>query len=148
MVHFIFDIMLDLESDGANKGNQAELGSNKENRCDVHKQEKLSVYCLTCTKSICHQCALFGGMHNSHQFKPIDEIYETHKEEILEQVKLIKKRHADLLTSTQEMERNIEMVKNAKEEKVNFHHHIFHSSVLFIYDINNLNTGSGDSQLS
>jgi len=30
-------------------------------RCEEH-QEKLSVYCWTCKRCICHQCALWGGM--------------------------------------------------------------------------------------
>ena len=29
-------------------------------RCEYHN-EKLSVYCETCTKCICHMCALWGG---------------------------------------------------------------------------------------
>jgi len=29
--------------------------TNKDNKCDIHKAEKLSVYCLTCKKCICHQ---------------------------------------------------------------------------------------------
>lgn len=70
------------------------------------------------SKSICHQCALFGGTHTSHHFKPIDEVYEEHKEQIAEQVKLLRKRHADLSTSIQEVERSIELVKSAKEERV------------------------------
>lgn len=90
----------------------------KDNKCDVHKAEKLSVYCLTCKKSICHQCALFGGTHTSHQFKPIDEVYEYHKEQIQEQIKLLKKRHAELLGLVQEVERNIESVKGSKDERV------------------------------
>ena len=61
---------------------------------------------------------MFGGSHKSHQFKPIDEIYEQHKEQILEQIKLLRKRHGDLSSSMQEIERNIDLVRNAKEEKV------------------------------
>lgn len=30
-------------------------------RCENH-HEKLSVFCWTCKKCICHQCALWGGM--------------------------------------------------------------------------------------
>jgi hypothetical protein len=29
-------------------------------RCEVHR-EKLSVFCSSCSKCICHQCALFNG---------------------------------------------------------------------------------------
>lgn len=32
-------------------------------RCENH-HEKLSVFCWTCKKCICHQCALWGGMVN------------------------------------------------------------------------------------
>ena len=39
------------------------LSNNQNNfyrRCELH-QEKLSVYCSSCSKCICHQCALFNG---------------------------------------------------------------------------------------
>ena len=91
---------------------------NKDNKCDLHKNEKVSVYCLTCKKCICHQCALFGGLHTSHSFKPLDEVYEFHKEQIQEQIKILKRRHAELVSLVQEVERNIEGVKNAKDERV------------------------------
>ena len=64
-------------------------------KCKVHA-EKLSVYCWTCRQCICHQvrsspylslisdhliicifqCALWGGTHSGHTFKPIDQIYD------------------------------------------------------------------------
>ena len=37
-----------------------EDGAEAKDRCKVHA-EKLSVYCWTCRKCICHQCALWGG---------------------------------------------------------------------------------------
>ncbi|CAF0711565.1 unnamed protein product [Brachionus calyciflorus] len=111
----------DQNSDLTNSSSHSSLTDfnlRKDNRCDIHKAEKLSVYCLTCKKSICHQCALFGGTHTSHQFKPIDEVYEFHKEQIQEQINLLKKRHSELLNLVQEVERNIDGVKNAKDERV------------------------------
>lgn len=95
------------------------LISSKDTRCDIHRLEKLSVYCLTCKKSICHECALFGGSHMSHQFRPLDEVYEANKQQIGEQIALLKKRHADLLNAILDVERSIESVKSAKDEKVN-----------------------------
>jgi len=92
--------------------------TNKDNKCDIHKAEKLSVYCLTCKKCICHQCALFGGTHASHGFRPLDEIYDLHKEQIIEQIKTLKRRHTELVSLVQEVERSIEMVKGAKDERV------------------------------
>ena len=76
------------------------------------------MYCLTCKKCICHQCALFVGEHASHGFKPMDEVYEFHKEQIQEQIKTLKRRHVELVSLVQEVERNIESVKGAKDERV------------------------------
>ena len=54
----------------------------------------------------------------SHQFKPLDEVYELNKQQINDQIGLLKKRHTDLLNSISEVERNMESVRSAKDEKV------------------------------
>ena len=41
-------------------------------QCQTHC-EKLSVYCWTCKSCICHQCALWGGLHSGHTFKQLGE---------------------------------------------------------------------------
>lgn len=107
------------DSDDDNYENKfAELSQfGKDAKCDKHKAEKLSVYCLTCHKCICHECALFGGTHTSHVFKPMDEIYKHHREQIQEQIKVLRKRHVELSTLVNEVERSIDMVKCAKEDR-------------------------------
>ncbi|XP_005095413.1 E3 ubiquitin-protein ligase TRIM37 isoform X2 [Aplysia californica] len=84
----------------------------------LEHQEKLSVYCWTCKQCICHQCALFGGTHSGHVFKPLDGIYEEHKTRITSDLSQIKSRHSELLCQVQDLERNIDSVKNAKDERV------------------------------
>jgi tripartite motif-containing protein 37 len=32
----------------------------EKDKCEIHR-EKLSVFCSSCSKCICHQCALFNG---------------------------------------------------------------------------------------
>lgn len=59
--------------------------------CTTH-MEKLTVYCLTCSCCICHQCALWGGTHSGHAFKPLDEVYEQHVSQIKEEVGHLRKR--------------------------------------------------------
>ncbi|CAH1802415.1 unnamed protein product [Owenia fusiformis] len=86
-------------------------------KCENHK-EKLSVYCWTCRKCICHQCALWAGAHAGHEFKPLDEVYEDHVSKINEDVSQLKRRHVELISLVQEVERNVESVKNAKDERV------------------------------
>jgi tripartite motif-containing protein 37 len=91
--------------------------SEAKDRCKVHA-EKLSVYCWTCRQCICHQCALWGGTHSGHTFKPLEEIYDQHVSHIKEEVSLLRRRLMELISLVQEVERNVETVRAAKDERV------------------------------
>lgn len=86
-------------------------------RCRTH-QEKLSVYCWTCKCCICHQCALWGGTHTGHTFKPLEEVYEQHTSQIKDEVAQLRRRLLELISLVQEVERNVESVRAAKDERV------------------------------
>ncbi|XP_076232623.1 uncharacterized protein LOC143178072 isoform X3 [Calliopsis andreniformis] len=86
-------------------------------RCTVH-HEKLSVYCCTCRRCICHQCALWGGTHSGHTFKPLEEVYEQHVTQIKAGVGQLKRRLMEFISLVQEVERNVESVRAAKDERV------------------------------
>ena len=73
-------------------------------RCTVH-HEKLSVYCWTCRTCICHQCALWGGTHSGHTFKPLEEVYEQHVTQIRAGVGQLKRRLMELISLVQEVVR-------------------------------------------
>ncbi|KAG8122613.1 hypothetical protein E2320_018107 [Naja naja] len=86
---------------------------NEKDKCENH-HEKLSVFCWTCKKCICHQCALWGGMHGGHTFKPLAEIYEQHVTKVNEEVAKLRRRLMELIS----LERNVEAVRSAKDERV------------------------------
>ncbi|CAN9501172.1 unnamed protein product [Ophioblennius macclurei] len=90
---------------------------NDKDKCENH-YEKLSVFCWTCKKCICHQCALWGGMHGGHTFKPLVEIYEQHVTKVKEEVAKLRRRLMELISLVQEVERNVEAVRGAKDERV------------------------------
>ncbi|ENN83590.1 hypothetical protein YQE_00055, partial [Dendroctonus ponderosae] len=71
-------------------------------RCSTHL-EKLSVYCWTCRCCICHQCALWGGTHSGHTFKPLDEVYEQHVTQIKDEVAQLRRRLMELISIVQEV---------------------------------------------
>ncbi|XP_065338138.1 E3 ubiquitin-protein ligase TRIM37-like isoform X2 [Cloeon dipterum] len=89
----------------------------KDSRCESH-QEKLSVYCWTCQRCICHQCALWGGTHSGHTFKPLEEVYEQHISQIKDEVYQLRRRLMELIGLVQEVEGNVESVRAAKDERV------------------------------
>ncbi|XP_045485014.1 E3 ubiquitin-protein ligase TRIM37-like isoform X2 [Pieris rapae] len=86
-------------------------------RCSTH-QERLTVYCCTCSQCICHECALWGGKHSGHTFKPLEEVYEQHVTQIRDGVSQLKQRLMELKSLAQEGERNVESVRAAKDERV------------------------------
>ncbi|XP_066506991.1 E3 ubiquitin-protein ligase TRIM37 isoform X2 [Hoplias malabaricus] len=90
---------------------------NDKDKCENH-HEKLSVFCWTCKKCICHQCALWGGMHGGHTFKPLAEIYEQHVTKVNEEVAKLRRRLMELISLVQEVEKNVEAVRGAKDERV------------------------------
>uniref|UniRef100_F6TGI3 Eukaryotic translation initiation factor 2 subunit 1 n=1 Tax=Xenopus tropicalis TaxID=8364 RepID=F6TGI3_XENTR len=90
---------------------------NEKDKCENH-HEKLSVFCWTCKICICHQCALWGGMHGGHTFKPLAEIYEQHVTKVNEEVAKLRRRLMELISLVQEVERNVEAVRGAKDERV------------------------------
>lgn len=97
---------------------QSKSESVDKDKCDIHN-EKLSVYCWTCKKCICHQCALFGGtQHENHSFKPLDEIYNQHASQVKEEMEALKRRLRELISLDQEIGKNVDSVRNAKDERV------------------------------
>lgn len=87
-------------------------------RCETHVKEELSVYCETCKCCICHECALWSTKHSNHVFKPLEEIYLQHCHQIREHVGRLRKRFMELIGAVQEIEKNIETVRGAKDQKV------------------------------
>lgn len=94
------------------------LGAPGENdQCGTHN-EKLSVYCGTCKCCICHQCALWGGTHSGHTFKQLELVYETHIAQVKEEVSQLRSRLMELISLVKDVEKNVETVRSAKDEKV------------------------------
>lgn len=115
------------------------LQNKDQDQCPIH-QEKLTVYCWSCKRCICYQCALWGGTHSGHSFKQIGKqksfsylfdritfyktwifaelIYESHITKAKEEISQLKGRLIELINIIQEVEQNVEIVRNAKDEKV------------------------------
>ncbi|XP_024897588.1 E3 ubiquitin-protein ligase TRIM37 isoform X5 [Pteropus alecto] len=70
--------------------------------------------CPHCSKLCCFSCIRHGG----HTFKPLAEIYEQHVTKVNEEVAKLRRRLMELISLVQEVERNVEAVRNAKDERV------------------------------
>ncbi|XP_041864671.1 E3 ubiquitin-protein ligase TRIM37 isoform X3 [Melanotaenia boesemani] len=57
-------------------------------------------------------------MHGGHTFKPLVEIYDQHVTKVKEEVAKLRRRLMELISLVQEVERNVEAVRGAKDERV------------------------------
>uniref|UniRef100_A0A8D9EEL0 E3 ubiquitin-protein ligase TRIM37 n=1 Tax=Cacopsylla melanoneura TaxID=428564 RepID=A0A8D9EEL0_9HEMI len=115
VTHHLDNLQMNSESSVTGAG-ASSSPRNQLDRCDTH-QEKLSVYCWSCQRCICPRCALFGG-HTGHSFKPIEEVYESHVQRIKAETVILKRRLLELVSYSQEVDRNIDAVRAAKDERV------------------------------
>ncbi|WAR02611.1 TRI37-like protein [Mya arenaria] len=56
--------------------------------------------------------------HTGHTFKPIENEYNQHVRQIMEELSLIRRRNIEIISLVQDVERNIDSVKSAKDERV------------------------------
>ncbi|XP_046391050.1 E3 ubiquitin-protein ligase TRIM37-like isoform X1 [Ischnura elegans] len=102
-------------------------------RCPDHPGEHMTVFCESCSKCICHRCALWGGTaHAGHSFKPIAEVYEQHVQRIKAEVSELQQRQLKLANVMVKVEHNVEAVREARDDKVNEVHRAVESMILHL----------------
>ncbi|XP_029826213.3 E3 ubiquitin-protein ligase TRIM37 [Ixodes scapularis] len=103
---------------GGGPGSKPSSPDHDQERCPHHKAEKLSVFCWNCRLCICHQCALWGGTHCGHVFKPLEEVHTQQVAQVREQVGAMRRRLHHLLGLVAQVERSVEAVRQAKDLRV------------------------------
>lgn len=92
----------------------------KKDLCAKH-QRGINFYCCTCKLCVCDECAVGNQRENhhlDHTFKSLDVIYDSNvqiAEEEFEKVRHYLKKVASL---AEKVDRNVELVKRVKEEKL------------------------------
>ncbi|XP_025411276.1 E3 ubiquitin-protein ligase TRIM37-like isoform X2 [Sipha flava] len=90
----------------------------QEQRCETHN-EQLTVFCITCSTTICHRCALFdNSSHCGHSFRPIEEIYNETLAQLGESCDNLKTKEESIKKEIKELDKNIKEIQQAKDQKV------------------------------
>ncbi|XP_048019167.1 tripartite motif-containing protein 55a isoform X1 [Megalobrama amblycephala] len=61
---------------------------NDELMCEEHQEEKINIYCVTCSVPTCSLCKVFGS-HQSCEVAPLKSVYETQKTELSDGVAVL-----------------------------------------------------------
>lgn len=52
--------------------------SNDQPMCEVHEDEKINIYCMTCSVPTCSMCKVFGS-HQDCEVAPLNSVYQVQK---------------------------------------------------------------------
>ncbi|XP_056600613.1 tripartite motif-containing protein 55a isoform X2 [Triplophysa dalaica] len=61
---------------------------NDELMCEEHPDEKINIYCVTCSSPTCSLCKVFGS-HQTCEVAPLKSVYETQKTELSDGVSVL-----------------------------------------------------------
>uniref|UniRef100_A0A4W4ET48 Tripartite motif-containing protein 54 n=1 Tax=Electrophorus electricus TaxID=8005 RepID=A0A4W4ET48_ELEEL len=56
--------------------------------CEVHQDEKINIYCLTCAVPTCSMCKVFGS-HKDCEVAPIKSVYQLQKTELTDGIAMM-----------------------------------------------------------
>lgn len=56
--------------------------------CEVHMEEKINIYCVTCATPTCSMCKVFG-VHKECQVAPLTSVYNNQKTELTDRIAMM-----------------------------------------------------------
>lgn len=92
----------------------------KEPMCDVHEDEKINIYCVTCQTPTCSMCKVFG-QHKECEVSTLKTVYEVQKSELKNSVDLLGASNSCLqamLTQMEETCKTVEENSQAQKQKL------------------------------
>ncbi|XP_077100932.1 tripartite motif-containing protein 55b isoform X1 [Siphateles boraxobius] len=87
--------------------------------CEIHEDEKINIYCLTCSVPTCSMCKVFGS-HKDCEVAPLTSIYQTQKTELTDGISMMvgnNDRIQGIISQLEETCRTIE--ENGRRQKSN-----------------------------
>lgn len=88
----------------------------KEEKCVIHENEILTVFCETCQMSVCHHCALWSN-HSGHVFRPLDEAYGNQLKTLTDGLGGIEKMRLKLIDQEKKMDTNVECLQKDHNDR-------------------------------
>ncbi|XP_018599839.1 tripartite motif-containing protein 55b isoform X1 [Scleropages formosus] len=85
--------------------------------CTEHEDEKINIYCVTCSVPTCSMCKVFGA-HKDCEVAPLNSVYQTQKSELSDHIALLvsnNDRIQGLISQLEETCRTIE--ENGRKQK-------------------------------
>ena len=89
--------------------------------CKVHGAQPLDLYCETCERLVCRDCALLYCSKGNHKFAFIDEMVEKYRSELdgeLQPIRMLHQQISGVLKAVSAGEKELQTLKEEKKQKV------------------------------
>ncbi|KAG1934991.1 tripartite motif-containing protein 55a isoform X2 [Pimephales promelas] len=86
--NLLVENIIDMYKQESSSSKPAPEVKNDELMCEEHQEEKINIYCVTCSVPTCSLCKVFGS-HQACEVAPLKSVYETQKTELSDGVALL-----------------------------------------------------------
>ncbi|XP_066536450.1 tripartite motif-containing protein 55b [Hoplias malabaricus] len=79
--NLLVENIIDMYKQKSTSSKPAPQGTDDQPMCEVHEDEKINIYCVTCAIPTCSMCKVFGS-HKDCEVAPLKSIYQVQKTEL------------------------------------------------------------------
>ena len=79
------------------------------------RAKNLELFCETCEELICCKCAIRGGKHHNHDYKCIQESFETYKEDVTPLLESMEKQVPTIIQMLVQLDRKHDEITHQQE---------------------------------
>lgn len=122
--NLLVENIIDIYKEQLEKGNSLEpplkSKDTKEPMCEVHEDEKINIYCMTCQTPTCSMCKVFG-QHKDCEVSTLKVVYEGQKSELKNSIELLGASNSclqALLTQMEKMGKTVEENSQLQKQKL------------------------------
>ncbi|XP_060755753.1 tripartite motif-containing protein 55b isoform X2 [Neoarius graeffei] len=118
--NLLVENIIDMYKQESTSSKPAPEGTDNQPMCEVHEDEKINIYCLTCSIPTCSMCKVFGS-HKDCEVAPLKSVYQVQKENGRRQKLQVCEKFDHLYNILEDRKREMSLrVTAEQEEKLNY----------------------------
>ncbi|XP_060755752.1 tripartite motif-containing protein 55b isoform X1 [Neoarius graeffei] len=86
--NLLVENIIDMYKQESTSSKPAPEGTDNQPMCEVHEDEKINIYCLTCSIPTCSMCKVFGS-HKDCEVAPLKSVYQVQKTELTDSIAMM-----------------------------------------------------------
>ncbi|KAM9789489.1 tripartite motif-containing protein 54-like [Neosynchiropus ocellatus] len=115
--NLLVENIIDMYKQEPSKAPAAQVRAEPQLRCSEHEDEKINIYCVSCSAPTCSLCKVFGA-HRDCQVAPLDTVFASQKAELTDCISLLVGTGDRIRSFISELELNCRAVEdNGRRQK-------------------------------